>query len=106
MSVLHMLKSATDTICESFIYEDDGLLLVIDGGFESEAETLYRKLCMLGGQVTGWFFTHPHSDHVGTFCRLMESYGDDIRVETIYCNFLPEEVLCKYEPREAENTRK
>lgn len=106
MSVLHMLKSATDTICESFIYEDDGLLLVIDGGFESEAETLYRKLRMLGGQVTGWFFTHPHSDHVGAFCRLMESYGSDIHVEAIYCNFLPEEVLCKYEPREAENTRK
>ena len=55
MNRLHMLKSATDTICESFIYEEEGLLLVIDGGFESEAETLYRKLLMLGGQVTGWF---------------------------------------------------
>ena len=51
MNRLHMLKSATDTICESFIYEADGLLLVIDGGFESEAETLYRKLLTPSGQV-------------------------------------------------------
>lgn len=106
MSVLHMLKSATDTICESFIYEDEGVLLVIDGGFESESETLYRKLRMLGGHVTAWFFTHPHSDHVGAFCRLMEDHGDEIRVDTICLNFLHEELLCKFEPREAENTRK
>lgn len=106
MSVLHMLKSATDTICESFIYEDEGLILVIDGGFETESETLYRKLRMLGGRVTGWLFTHPHSDHVGAFCRLMEDHGDEIRVDAIYRNFLQEELLCEYEPREAENTRK
>ena len=106
MNTLHMLKSATDTICESFIYEADGLLLVIDGGFESEAETLYRKLLTLGGQVTAWFFTHPHSDHVGAFCRLMEEHGDEIRVWAIYRNFLPEAFLCEHEPHEAANTRK
>lgn len=106
MSVLHMLKSATDTICESFIYEAEGLLLVIDGGFESESDTLYRKLRLLGGRVAGWFFTHPHSDHVGAFCRLMEEHGDEIRVDAIYRHFLPEEFLCKHEPQEAENTRK
>lgn len=106
MNTLHMLKSATDTICESFIYEADGLLLVIDGGFESEAETLYRKLLTLGGQVTAWFFTHPHSDHVGAFCRLLEEHGDEIRVGAIYRNFLPEAFLCEHEPHEAANTRK
>lgn len=106
MSVLHMLKSATDTICESLIYEDEGVLLVIDGGFESEAETLYRKLRVLGGRVDGWFITHPHSDHIGALCRLMEEHGDEIRVDTIYRNFLPEEFLCEHEPREADNTRK
>lgn len=106
MSRLHILKSATDTICESFIYEEDGLLLVIDGGFESEAETLYRKLRSLGGQVAAWFFTHPHSDHVGAFCRLMEEHGSDIRVNAVYRSFLPEAFLCQHEPHEAENTRK
>lgn len=106
MSVLHMLKSATDTICESFIFEEDGQLLLIDGGFESEADTLYEKLRSLGGQVKAWIFTHPHSDHVGAFCRLMEAHGDEIRVEAIWRSFLPEELLCRGEPREAENTRK
>ena len=61
MAVLHMLKSATDTICESFIFEDNGRLLVVDGGFESEAESLYSALRELGGRVEAWFITHPHA---------------------------------------------
>ncbi|MBQ7850253.1 MAG: hypothetical protein IJ343_11055 [Clostridia bacterium] len=70
------------------------------------AETLFRKLQLLGGRVTGWFFTHPHSDHVGAFCRLIGEHGDEIRVDTVYRNFLPEAFLCRHEPHEADNTRK
>ena len=44
VNTLHMLKSATDTICQSFVFESDGTLLVIDGGFESESETLFSTL--------------------------------------------------------------
>ena len=72
MSTLYMMKSATDTICESFILVSGGVVTVIDGGFESEAETLYAKLRELGGHVDAWFFTHPHDDHYGAFCRLLE----------------------------------
>ena len=106
MRTLHMLKSATDTICQSFIFESDGTLLVIDGGFESESETLFAALRELGGHVSGWIITHPHADHLGAFCRLMEDHGADIRVDALYCHFLSEELLCTHEPHEADNTRK
>ena len=106
MAVLHMLKSATDTICESFIYEENGKLLVIDGGFESESENLYATLRDLGGCVQGWFITHPHADHLGAFCRLMEDHGDDIAVEALYYHFLDERLLCEMEPHEAPATQK
>lgn len=105
MCELHMLRSATDTIYESFIYREEGVLLVIDGGFESESETLYRRLQAFGGHVSAWFFTHPHSDHVGAFCRLMEEHGDVIRVDAVCHDFLPAELLCQHEPQEAEHTR-
>ena len=106
MSTLHMLKSATDTICQSFIFESDGTLLVIDGGFESESETLFAALRELGGQIGGWIITHPHADHLGAFCRLMEDHGAELKVDALYCHFLSEELLCTHEPHEADNTRK
>jgi len=106
MSILHMLKSATDTICESFVYEDDGVLLVIDGGFESEAETLYTKLKELGGSVSSWVFTHAHDDHMGAFCRLLTDHGDEIHVEKLYYNFPDDELLLRYEPTSEAETRK
>lgn len=106
MNVLHMMKSATDTICESFVIELQGAVVVVDGGFESEAEVLFAKLKALGGHVDGWFLTHPHDDHMGAFCRVMENHGDEIRVDALYSNFLPEALLCEHDEREAPKTRK
>lgn len=106
MGTLHMLKSATDTICESFVYSCEGALLVIDGGFESEAEVLYEKLASLGGHVTGWFFTHPHDDHYGAFCRLMTDHGSEIAVDALYYNFPADEDIIENEPYFADGSRK
>lgn len=105
MAILHMLKSSRDTICESFVIEAGGKLLVIDGGFDFEADTLYEKIKALGGHVDAWFFTHPHIDHYGAFIGIMESCEKDIQVDGVYFNFLPDELLCEYEPIEKEHTK-
>ena len=105
MAILHMLKSSKDTICESFVIEAEGKVLVIDGGFEFEAETLLGKIKSLGGHVDAWFFTHPHIDHYGAFIGVMESHANEIKVDSVYCNFLSEELLCEYEPIEKEHTK-
>ena len=106
MGTLHMLRSATDTICESFVYVSGETVVVIDGGFETESETLYEKLLSLGGRVTAWFFTHPHDDHYGAFCRLMTDHGDRIKVERLYCNFPEDELIIRYEPGFADGSRR
>lgn len=105
MNKLHMLKSIRDTICESFVFESDGKVIVIDGGFEEESAILYDKLVSLGAHVDAWFFTHPHNDHFGAFCRLMEDHSDVIKVDEMYFNFVDDALLCKYEPYEEQHTK-
>lgn len=106
MSTLHMLKSATDTICESFIFQSKDSVVVIDGGFESESEILFGCLKSMGGTVDAWFFTHPHDDHYGAFCQLMTDHGDEIKVKKLYFNFLDDETLYKYDPGFAAEMRR
>ncbi|MBQ2433711.1 MAG: MBL fold metallo-hydrolase [Clostridia bacterium] len=105
MAILHMLRSSKDTICESFVIEAGGKVLVIDGGFEFESGTLFETIEKLGRHVNAWFFTHPHIDHYGAFIGMMESHAKDIKVDSVYCNFLSEELLCEYEPVEKEHTK-
>ncbi len=106
MGILHMPKSVTDTICESFVYHSDGVVIVIDGGFESEAEALHEKLVSLGGRVDAWFFTHPHDDHYGAFCRMMTDHADSLSVDKLYFNFPPDDDIIAGEPSFADGTRK
>lgn len=106
MGILHMPRSATDTICESFLYQGGGALIVIDGGFESEADTLAGHIKRLGGHVDAWFFTHPHDDHFGAFCGIMAEGKYGISVDRLYYNFSPDETIIAGEPISAEATRK
>ena len=51
MTKLHMLKSVTDTINTSLIFESDSYLIAFDGGFPSEAEYLHSYIKELGKTV-------------------------------------------------------
>lgn len=89
---IYMLNSVTDTICNSFIITtDDGKLIVIDGGYESETDNFLDNLRQIAGvpkpQIDAWFLTHPHSDHVNCFFECMEYHADELDVECIYYNF-------------------
>ncbi|MBQ8611055.1 MAG: MBL fold metallo-hydrolase [Oscillospiraceae bacterium] len=95
MSTLYMQKSVTDTICLSLIFQDGGELTVFDGGFESEGENLAAVLNRLGGRVKYWVLTHPHDDHMGAFCHVMEHHPE-ITVEAACYHFLPYELICRH----------
>ncbi|MBQ6863641.1 MAG: MBL fold metallo-hydrolase [Clostridia bacterium] len=89
---IYMLNSVTDTICNSFIITtDDGKLIVIDGGYESETDNFLANLRQIAGtakpQIDAWFLTHPHSDHVNCFFECMEYHADELDVKCIYYNF-------------------
>ena len=103
MAKLHFLKSVTDTINTSFILESNGTLLVVDGGFPSEAPYLYEYLKTLGGHVNAWFLTHFHDDHFGCFLAMLEEHPD-ITVDQVYFNFPCDEFIIKYEPKQSFKT--
>lgn len=47
--------------------------LIIDGGTVKDCD---RLAALLGenARIDGWFFTHPHHDHIGCFAALQEKY--------------------------------
>lgn len=100
MAKLHFLKSVTDTINTSFILESNGTLLVVDGGFSSEASYLYEYLKDLGGHVDTWFLTHFHDDHFGAFLTMLEEHPDII-IDKVCFNFPSDEFILKYEPKQS-----
>lgn len=97
MAKLHFLKSVTDTINTSFILESGDALIVVDGGFSSEAPYLYEYLKSLGGHVTAWFITHFHHDHFGAYSKILTEYPD-IAVDKVYYHFPSDDFLLAGEP--------
>lgn len=74
----------------------DGKFLVIDGGYKTreDADAIYEILAANKPKshekpiIAGWFFTHMHIDHVGTFRTFTELYQNAVVVEGFYYNFL------------------
>lgn len=97
MAKLHFLKSVTDTINTSFILESGDTVLMLDGGFPSEAPYLYEYLKELGGHVDTWFLTHFHDDHFGCFLTMLQEHPD-IKIDKICYNFPSDEFITRYEP--------
>ena len=103
MAKLHFLKSVTDTINTSFILESGDTLLVVDGGFASEAPYMYEYLKKLGGHVSAWFLTHIHDDHVCCLCEILTEHPD-IKIDRICYNFPSDEFVIRYEPDQGKIT--
>ena len=80
----------------------DGRFVMVDGGMDDyeESERLYDLLC---AQSTGakpviaaWFITHMHDDHTTVFCRLWKEHKDDIVLESLVYNIVPDKFNVKY----------
>lgn len=76
----------------------DGRFAIIDGGMAEPGETehlleLLREQNVLGSvpRIAVWFFTHAHIDHFNLFIKLMESYRDEVELESICYSWLAPE---------------
>ncbi len=90
----YLVRNATHHYMQSHIIrESGGKILVIDGGTAGDARYLLHRLKEISGQevphIAGWFFTHPHSDHMDCFFEVMNELSDEIEFDKIYCNFPP-----------------
>lgn len=91
-----LVRNATDHYMQSHIIrEASGKTFVVDGGTRNDARYLLSLLKQITGQavphIDGWFFTHPHSDHMDCFFEVMDALSDEISFDAIYCNIPPAE---------------
>lgn len=84
---LWMLGSATGAQNLSIVIKSPhGKLIVIDGGWEADADKLSSLILQQGGEVSAWLITHPHEDHVGALCAILNDVSRKIRIDKIYCS--------------------
>lgn len=89
-----LVRNATDHYMQSHIIQEaSGKMIVVDGGTRNDARYLLAMLKQITGQtvphIDGWFFTHPHSDHMNCFFEVLEKLSDEITFDAIYCNIPP-----------------
>lgn len=84
---LWMLGSATGAQNLSIVIKSPhGKLIVIDGGWEADADKLSSLILQQGGKVDAWLITHPHEDHVGALYTILNDTGRKIKIDKIYCS--------------------
>lgn len=74
---------------------DDGTLIIIDGGWDANTEQVRSIINIYGGKVDYWFMTHYDADHVSAFNNI---YADPqgITIGTIYATPLDYDLYCYY----------
>lgn len=74
---------------------NDGTLIVIDGGWDANTEQVRSIINLFGGNVDYWFLTHYDADHVSAFNNI---YADPqgIMIGTIYATPLDYDLYCSY----------
>ena len=84
---LWMLGSPTGAQNLSIVIKSPhGKLIVIDGGWEADADKLSSLIIQQGGKVDAWLITHPHEDHVGALCTILNDSSRKIKIDKIYCS--------------------
>ena len=76
------------------ITNQDGHLLIIDGGNPGITDYFQTVLSMLGNKIDFWFLTHPHIDHIGVFCSLWNT-DTNITADKIYTVDMASVELCQ-----------
>ena len=84
---LWMLASTSGAQSLSIVIKSPhGKLIVVDGGWEADADKLSSLILQQGGKVDAWLITHPHEDHVGALCAILNDTARKIKIDKIYCS--------------------
>lgn len=87
----------------SMILEDkNGTVVVIDGGWDIDEAHLTEVLRSKGGHVSGWFITHPHSDHVGALMGILGNPDSQITIDNVYYSLADQSWYETVEPHRAD----
>ena len=66
------------------ITDPNGRLIMIDGGWEQDANHIRSIVQSNGNHVYAWIVTHPHPDHVGALNKILSNNTTGMRIDHIY----------------------
>lgn len=69
------------------VINDDGKIIIFDGGRVEDAKYLKNIILNNGGVVDAWFITHIHDDHIGALYQILNDKEYDITIKNLYYNF-------------------
>ena len=102
-NTIHMLEGVTGTQMNSFIITTaDGKVIVIDGGYDQDAENTINYLKNVTGRdvphVDAWILSHPHMDHISAFLQIMETMPEAVEVDQVWYNFPSLQFITQNQP--------
>lgn len=101
---LMQISSATDTIGNSYLLRTSGgKVIMMDGGFATDAPKLRGKLAEVGNHVDLWFISHPHEDHMEALATILDD-PQGITIDKVIHSRLPDAFL-NNEPESGDNAR-
>ena len=84
MAKFYLLGNQTPSQMFGCVVKAANKTIVIDGGCLGDESQLIELLTNVSnGYVDAWFFTHPHSDHIGCFYGICMGHKK-IKVDKIY----------------------
>ncbi len=81
----------------SFIFDTGEGLIVVDGGWYDNGESLLKELKARGGHVRAWLITHAHRDHAMALAYILDNHPNDITIDGIYYSFFDREWYNTYD---------
>lgn len=73
--------------------DKDGHLIVVDGGWTTDADYVRRIIKGLGNHVDAWLITHPHKDHAGAFTEIYQKPGK-MKIDRVYAVDMADPKTC------------
>lgn len=74
---------------ESFVFlTNSHKVVVIDGGFIPETDSLFQKIKELGGEVDSWYLSHYHNDHINALIKILtDPQYSSIHIKKLFYDF-------------------
>ena len=86
-SLTMLANNDSDSQNMSFIFDTGDGLIVVDGGWDVNGESLLKELKTRGGHVKAWLLTHAHRDHAMALAYILSNHPNEITIDGIYYNF-------------------
>lgn len=90
ISPIEIIFPQNQTIAQGLsvvVTDNNGNLIVIDGGRTEDADYLCDIIKKKGKVVKYWYLTHIHDDHIGALLKIMTDKRTDIEIKNLVYNF-------------------